>query len=174
MSHRVVYYEPYRAFYQPVRMDYYQYTNVYQTNNHYYNKSNFYRPGQQVASYNYGRRTTAERDLSPAVRSNQNVSRDYASNNTNNKTAVRSNATSGRNSSGNNVSRERANVERHEAAVRAQRGNTPQVRMFPEELQMNLTGKQRFVPKEVVQPISRAGQKYRDQKKYECFEHTTN
>lgn len=128
LSHRVVYYEPYRAFYQPVRMNYVQYTNVYQTNNHYYNKSNFYRPGQQVASYNYGRRTTTEREVTPAVRSNQNVSRDYADNSKNTKTAVRSNTTSGRNSTGNtyseNVARERSNVERHEAAVRAQRGIT--------------------------------------------------
>lgn len=129
-NNRVVYYEPYRAYYEPVRMDFYSYNNYYQNNNYYYNKSNFYRPGQSVAAYNYGRRTTTKKEL-PAVRSSQNVSRTNTStattNNTN--TAVRSNSTGRRtvaanNSSTENITRQRANMEQHQAAVRAQRSNS--------------------------------------------------
>lgn len=126
VSHRVVYYEPYRAYYQPVRMDYYVYNSYYTNNNYYYNKNNFYRPGQQVSDYNYGRRTTTQKELKPALRSSENVTRTAAANDNN--TTVRSNSTASRSvESGNieraNVSRERANIEQHESAVRAQRGS---------------------------------------------------
>lgn len=127
-NYRVVYYEPYRAYYEPVRMDYfYYYNNYYQTNNNYYSKNNFYRPGQQVASYNHGRRTTSERELKPVLRSSENVTRTPAPNST---ATVRSNGEISRseiNSSSlyeNNRGRERANIEQHEAAVRAQRGRS--------------------------------------------------
>lgn len=125
-NYRVVYYEPYRAYYEPVRMDYFYYNNYYQTNNYYYSKNNFYRPGQQVASYNYGRKTIAERDLKPVLRSSENVTRTPAPNST---ATVRDNSDVNRNSVGNtnyseNISRQRANIEQHEAAVRAQRGRS--------------------------------------------------
>lgn len=126
VNYRIVYYEPYRAYYQPVRMDYhYYYNNYYQTNNNYYSKNNFYRPGQQVASYNYGRKTTTEREIKPELRSNENVSRAAPLKST---ATVRSNNNvttsdvNNRSYSVSNSSRERINLEQHNAAVNAQRG----------------------------------------------------
>ncbi|MEP6261811.1 MAG: hypothetical protein ABJ092_09555 [Gillisia sp.] len=127
-NYRVVYFEPYRAYYEPVRMNYIQYTNYYQNNNYYYNKSNFYRPGQQVASYNYGRRTTTARDLNEVVRSSENVSRNSTAVKTdnasvrNNNTVTRTAAENSTYSTTNDVTRQRS-MEQHEAAVRAQRGS---------------------------------------------------
>ncbi len=127
LNYRIVYYEPYRAYYQPVRMDYHHYySNYYQANNNYYSKNNFYRPGQQVASYNYGRKTTTERELKPELRSNENVTRTAPLKST---ATVRSNNVvspsdvDSRSYSVSNSSRERINLEQHNAAVRAQRGS---------------------------------------------------
>lgn len=120
---RIVYYEPYRAFYQPIRYDYVQFNNYYQVNNYYYNKNNFYRPGQQAVAYNYGRRTTSQRELEPVVRSSQNVRRNNASQAVNNNTrsGMTGRRTANKEFSESSV-RQASNMERHEAAVRAQRG----------------------------------------------------
>ncbi|MFN4763519.1 hypothetical protein ACKGJN_10380 [Gillisia sp. Q332] len=132
-SYRVVYYEPYRAYYEPSRLSYVQYNNYYQTNNVVVSKNNFYRPGQSVDSYNNGRRTTTQRQVKPQLRSSENVTRTNSSEIANSTPSVR-----GRNSSvseaevssergriqsrNSNVERNRetANIEKHEAAVRAQ------------------------------------------------------
>ncbi|UJH91534.1 hypothetical protein LZ575_02015 [Antarcticibacterium sp. 1MA-6-2] len=146
VNHRIVYYEPYRAYYELMRIDYYQYANYYQSNNYYYNKTNFYRPGQQVATYNYGRRTMEQKDPAPAVRSNQNSTREYAStsgvrsNSNTNRTAVRDSYSS---------SRERRNLEQHEAAVRAQRG-TAQVQSTGRTVETRSVSR-RSVPENSVQ-----------------------
>lgn len=128
VNNRIVYYEPYRAFYEPVRMDYYSFNNYYQNNNYYYNKSNFYRPGQSVAAYNYGRRSTVKKEV-PAARSSRNVSRNDSATANRDNTAVRNNSNGRRvvaanNSYSENVTRQRANMEQHQAAVRAQRRNS--------------------------------------------------
>lgn len=127
VNYRVVYYEPYRAYYQPLRMDYhYYYSNYYQSNNNYYSNNNFYRPGQQVASYNYGRRTTTEREIKPVLRSNENITRSAPLKSTatvRNNNTVSSSDVDNRSYSVSNSSRERINLEQHNAAVRAQRGN---------------------------------------------------
>lgn len=133
-SYRVVYYEPYRAYYQPTRLSYVQYNNYYQTNNVVVSKNNFYRPGQNVESYSNGRRTASQREVKPQLRSSENVTR--SSNNS--KIAKSIPGVRGRNSAvsesgfqsergriqsrNSNIqnSRETANVEKHEAALRAQ------------------------------------------------------
>ncbi len=132
-SYRVVYYEPYRAYYEPARLSYVQYNNYYQTNNVVVSKNNFYRPGQSVDSYNNGRRTATQRDVTPQLRSSENVTRTNSS-----EIAKATPSVRGRNSSvseaeftsergriqsrNSNVqnNRETANVEKHETAVRAQ------------------------------------------------------
>ncbi len=133
-SYRVVYYEPYRAYYEPARLSYIQYNTYYETNNVVVSKNNFYRPGQNVDSYNNGRRTDTQRQVKPKVRSSENVTR------TNSSEIARSTPSArGRNSSvpeseftsergriqsrNSNVesNRETANIEKHEAAVRANR-----------------------------------------------------
>ena len=85
----VVFGSPYRAYYEPRRVSYNQYVTVYNT--YYANnkrKHNFYRPAQKVKSYNYGHRTTNQRDLvqtrsrsrasSDLVNSRQSASRNKA------------------------------------------------------------------------------------------------
>ena len=123
-NYRIVYYEPYRAFYEPIRYDYYQFANYYQVNNYYYNKNNFYRPGQQTVSYNYGRRTSAQRDTSPAVRSSENSSRSRVADTPEVNTG-RSSASEGRRTIDTDVTgssfRSSERLEMHENAVRAQR-----------------------------------------------------
>lgn len=133
-SYRVVYYEPYRAYYEPARLSYNQYNTYYETNNIVVSKNNFYRPGQNVDSYNNGRRTTTQRQVKPQVRSSENVTRTTRSEIARSTPSVR-----GRNSSvsesefksergriqsrNSNIesNRETANIEKHEAAVRANR-----------------------------------------------------
>ena len=129
-DYRVVYYQPYRAYYEPSRINYIQYSNYYQDNNNYINKNNFYRPGQQVVAYNQGRRTTSERDLETTLRSSQNVTRNTSSTAEVKNPAIRSNAAVTRrteNISGSNrgsSEKEVSNIENHRAAVNAQRGRT--------------------------------------------------
>lgn len=130
-SYRVVYYEPYRAYYEPYRVDYGQYLNYYETNNYYVNRDNFYRPGQQVNSYNHGRRTEVQRETHP-LRSSLNATRNSSSEIGSINSEVRSNRSSvsenrGRietNQTSRGYSRESANREMHENAVRAQRSNS--------------------------------------------------
>lgn len=60
----IVFNRPYRAYYQPQRISYNKYVTVY--NNYYVKnnrKRNFYRPSQQVRSYNYGKRTSSKRNI---------------------------------------------------------------------------------------------------------------
>lgn len=129
-DYRVVYYQPYRAYYEPSRINYVQYVNYYQNNNTYINKNNYYRPGQSVAVYNQGRRTTSERALETSLRSSQNVTRTASSAVEGEKTALRSNTAISRrteNISGSNrgsSEKELSNIEKHRAAVHAQRGRT--------------------------------------------------
>jgi hypothetical protein len=143
-DYRVVYYQPYRAYYEPSRINYIQYSNYYQNNNNYINKNNFYRPGQQGVAYNQGRRTTSERDLKTNLRSSQNVTRNTSSNAEVKNTAIRSNAAVTRRTE--NISRtnrgssekEISNIENHRAAVNAQRGRTTESikeRNVPSEVQ---------------------------------------
>ncbi len=69
----IVFNRPYRAYYQPRRVTYAQYTTIY--NNYYANHSgrrSFYRPSQKVKSYRYGERVTSKRSIGPANRSNLN------------------------------------------------------------------------------------------------------
>lgn len=124
-NNRVVFYDPYRAYYEPVRMDFYSYNNYYQNDNYYYNKSNFYRPGQPVAAYNYGRRTTTQSPVEVPGNS-YNEGRRTASSQAN--TTVGRSSTTGRgtvidNNVTESITRQRSNMEQHEAAVRAQREN---------------------------------------------------
>lgn len=123
-NYRVVYYEPYRAYYEPMRMDYFQYNTYYQTNNYYYNKNNFYRPGQPAVAYNYGRRTSTVSNNNEVVRNSSSVSRNetrsIATDNARNSGTVNRTSVSQNN---NAITRERVNMEQHEAAVRAQRGS---------------------------------------------------
>lgn len=69
----IVFNRPYRAYYQPRRVTYAQYTTIY---NNYYSKHpgkrNFYRPSQKVKSYHYGDRVTTRRAIGPTNRSNYN------------------------------------------------------------------------------------------------------
>ncbi|MGB8704460.1 MAG: hypothetical protein WCD31_05485 [Gillisia sp.] len=122
-DYRVVYNQPYREYYAPTRLSFNVYWNTYHSHHDYYNKHNFYRPGQSVAAYNYGRRTTDKRELRPAVRSNQNVTRRTAQNYSKENNYSKSrNAYSGRRSSGSQ--REVANMAKHQEAVRATRGRS--------------------------------------------------
>lgn len=129
-SYRVVYYEPYRAYYQPYRVEYGQYVNFYETNNYNVNRNDFYRPGQQVNSYNHGRRTVAQREVQP-LRSSQNVSRNSSSEVGSLNAEVRSNRSpvsenrsrNETNSSRRGYSRELSNIEKHQNAVQAQRSS---------------------------------------------------
>jgi len=143
-DYRVVYYQPYRAYYEPSRINYIQYSNYYQDNSNYINKNNFYRPGQQVVAYNQGRRTTSERELETTLRSSQNVRRNTSSSVEVENTANRRNAAVARRTE--NISRstrassekEISNIENHRAAVSAQRGRTPESvneRNVPSEVQ---------------------------------------
>ncbi len=143
-DYRVVYYQPYRAYYEPSRINYIQYSTYYQNNNNYINKTNFYRPGQQVVAYNQGRRTTSERNLESNLRSAQNVSRNTSSSDEIKNRAVRSNNSVTRrtenSSRSNRVSSEKeiTNIENHRAAVNAQRGRTSESineRKIPSEVQ---------------------------------------
>lgn len=128
-AYSVVYYEPYRAYYEPYRVDYGQYVNYYETNNYYENRNDFYRPGQQVNSYNHGRRTIAQRESKPTVRSSQNATRSSSSEFRNIGSKVRSNRNSvsanrGRietNQTNRRYTRELSNIEKHENAVQEQR-----------------------------------------------------
>lgn len=127
-SYRVVYYEPYRAYYEPYRIDYGQYVNYYQTNNYYVDRNEFYRPGQQVNSYNHGRRTVAQRDVQP-IRSIQNESGSSSSDLGNINNDVRSNRNTVSENRGRiesistnrGYTREASNIEKHQNAVEAQR-----------------------------------------------------
>ncbi len=143
-NYRVVYYQPYRAYYEPSRINYIQYSTYYQNNNNYINKTNFYRPGQQVVAYNQGRRTTSERNLESHLRSSQNVRRNTSSSDEIENRAVRSNNSVTRrtenSSRSNRVSSEKeiTNIENHRAAVNAQRGRTSELlneRKVPSEVQ---------------------------------------
>lgn len=130
-SYRIVYYEPYRAYYEPYRVSYGQYVNYYQTNNYYENRNDFYRPGQQVNSYNHGRRTIAQREVQPKRRSNQYAAKRFSSEAGRTNSEVRSNRNSvsvnrGRietNQTSRGYSRELSNIEKHENAVQEQRRN---------------------------------------------------
>jgi len=144
-DYRVVYYQPYRAYYEPSRINYIQYSNYYQDNNNYINKTDFYRPGQQVVAYNQGRRTTSERNLETTLRTSQNVTRNTSSSVEVANTAIRSNAAVTRRSENisgtNRVSSEKeiSNIENHRIAVNAQRGRTPEYkreRNVPSEVQI--------------------------------------
>ena len=129
-DYSMVYYEPYRAYYEPSRINYIQYSNYYQNNNNYINKNNFYRPGQQVVTYNQGRRTTSERYLETTLRSSQNVSRTAGSTAEVENVSLRSNTAVTRRAESNAVNNRRnsekeiSNIENHRAAVNAQRGRT--------------------------------------------------
>lgn len=133
-SYSIVHYEPYRAYYEPARVDYFNYMNYYQNNNIYINRNDFYRPGQQVASYNHGRRTEVKREVEPATRSNYNSTRtevettSIAGTRSNNSTTYDNDRgrieSTGDSRGSNRSSVEISNMERHEAAVRAQRGAT--------------------------------------------------
>ena len=132
-SYSVVYGHPYRAYYEPSRLSYVQYNNYYQTNNVVVSKNNFYRPGQNVETFNNGRRTATERDLKPQLRSSENVTRTNGSEISKSASPVRGNTGSvsqseiaserGRVQSSNSTidnPREAANLDMHEASVRAQ------------------------------------------------------
>ncbi len=122
-NYRVVYFEPYRAYYEPVRMIYFQYDTYYQTNN-YYNKNSFYRPGQPAVVYNHGRRTSTVRDNNDVIRNSSSVSRNdsrsIASDNARNSGTVSRSAI---NQNETEITRQRVNMEQHNAAVRAQRSS---------------------------------------------------
>lgn len=62
-SYAVVHHQPYRLYYVPNRMKYNQYKNYY--NNHYSNdfQQGYYNPGDQITSYQRGRRTDAPREI---------------------------------------------------------------------------------------------------------------
>jgi len=158
-DYRVVYYRPYRAYYEPSRINYIQYSNYYRNNNTYINKNNYYRPGQQDVAYNQGRRTTSERDLEPTLRSSQNVTRNTRSTVEVKNTAIRSNAAVTRRTENISVSnrvrseKEISNIENHRAAVNAQRGRTP------------VSIKERSVPTE-VQNVNRRSTTTRTQSDY--------
>lgn len=123
-NYQVVHYEPYRAYYQPARMNYYQYNTYYQNNNYYYNKNNFYRPGQSEVVYNYGRRTSTVRDNNAVVRNSSTVTRnDSRSIATDNSRDSDSATRSSVRPDYNEITRQRVNMEQHEAAVRAQRNS---------------------------------------------------
>ncbi|MEG9326905.1 hypothetical protein V6B16_03065 [Salinimicrobium catena] len=82
----IVYHQPYRAHYHPERMGYGHYKNYYKKHHKKNFKRSYYRPGDRVATYHRGRRSTAQRDLretnrysEPAAtrtRSNVNTTRD--------------------------------------------------------------------------------------------------
>lgn len=67
----IVFNRPYRAYYQPRRVSYAQYTTIY---NNYYaghpGRRSFYRPAQKVKTYHYGDRVATKRSVRPANRSN--------------------------------------------------------------------------------------------------------
>jgi hypothetical protein len=143
-DYRVVYYRPYRAYYEPSRINYVQYVTYYENNTNYINKNNFYRPGQQDVAYNQGRRTTSARDLETNLRSSQNVTRNSSSTSEAENTSVRSNTSVKRrtenNYRANRVSSEKelSNIENHRTAVNAQRGRTTEAireKNVPSEVQ---------------------------------------
>ena len=130
-SYSVVYFEPYRAYYEPSRLSYLQYNNYYQTNNIVVSKNDFYRPGQNVDSYNNGRRTTTQRAVKPQLRSSKNVVRTNSSESALPSARGRNSGTSGPEFSSERgriqsgvsrveSTRETSNIEKHEAAVRSQ------------------------------------------------------
>ena len=75
-SYRVVYYQPYRSYYEPVRMNYGQYVSYYKSNKyHYKNKKDYYRPQNENVVYHNGRRTSEVRYDKPVTRSSENIGR---------------------------------------------------------------------------------------------------
>jgi len=125
-SYRVVYYEPYRAYYEPIRVNYVQYNTYYNSNTYHPKKKNdYYRPGHSNVAYNNGRRTSEIRSISSSGRSSASEGRN------NNTLSARSNRDVSRNvlmersSNPRDISRkEISNNERHEAAVRSNRNST--------------------------------------------------
>lgn len=128
-SYRVVYYEPYRAYYEPIRMNYVEYNTFYSSSN--YNqksKNDYYRPGRSNmnVAYNNGRRTSEKRDIASATtrtsenigrRTNTSSSREVS---TNDRGASNKTVLMGRSSTvNNNSAKEISNNERHAAAVRS-------------------------------------------------------
>ena len=75
-AYRVVYYQPYRSYYEPIRMNYGQYVSYYKSNKyHHKNKKDYYRPQNKNVVYHNGRRTAEVRNDKPATRSSENVGR---------------------------------------------------------------------------------------------------
>ncbi|MFD2518821.1 hypothetical protein [Salinimicrobium flavum] len=76
----VVYHQPYRAYYEPYRVKYSHHKQYYKKNYSKNYRRSYYSPGEQVASYHRGTRTTAQRDVDysqapvTTTRSNVNTS----------------------------------------------------------------------------------------------------
>ena len=123
-SYRVVYYQPYRAYYEPMRVNYVQYNTYYNSNTyHPKNKNDYYRPSNNNVAYNNGRRTPQMRTIqSPSVRSSASEGRRSNDTSTRSSREVDRNELVKRNSSSRVTSRkEISNLERHEDAVRSNR-----------------------------------------------------
>ena len=124
-SYRVVYYEPYRAYYEPVRVNYVQYNNYYNSNSyHSKNKNDYYRPSNNNVAYNNGRRTSEIRTLTSG-RSSNDEGRSSNNSSARSNRDVSQNKLMERSSNPRTISRkEISNNERHAAAVRSSRNSS--------------------------------------------------
>lgn len=126
----VVYHQPYRAHYHPNRMKYGHYKNYYKKHHNNSFKRSYYRPGDRVASYHRGRRSTVQRDLretnrysEPAVnrtRSNVNTTRERRAHQLRDtdRSATRKAQVQRRESPQSNYRKERATVNRDDTRTR--------------------------------------------------------